>query len=237
MSVPAFATSIERRALRQAALQAGAAEASLVETPMAAAIGLGMPVHDPVASAVVCLGAGSSEAAIISLGGIVNGGSLRVGGNDLDAAIADALRQQFGVVVAPATLAEIKVELASARHGGPERSLVVPARTVERGDPVSVEVSNDLVEQSVSELIASMVRTVQETLSEAPPDLAQDVLTHGLCLVGGHSRLRGLAGLLERDTGVLVRVAEDPELVVITGLLRCIQEMSSLHAMFRDAHR
>ena len=237
MGVPAFATAIERRALRQAALQAGAVEASLVEAPMAAAIGLGLPVHDPVASAVVTLGAGSSEAAVISLGGIVTGRSLRSGGADFDAAIATMLRQRYNVVVAPYVVESLKKNLASALRRTAGEVQVIPARTVDRGHPVSVETTANEVNSAVADLVLATVKMVQEALGDAPPDLAQDVLTQGLTLVGGHARLRDLPELLTRETGVEVRLAADPELVVIEGLQRCLREMASLHALFRDADR
>lgn len=235
MSVPAFATSIERRALRQAALQAGAVEATLLESPIAAAIGLGMPVQEPVASAVVSLGFGSSETALISLGGIVTGRSMRVGGGDFDAAIATVLRQRYGVVAAPEVVERVKCELASAlgRRSGEAR--MIPARTVDRGEPVRVEITADEVCTAVQELVASTVRLVQETLSEAPPDLAQDVLDQGLTLVGGHAQIGDLAELIAKETGVVVRVADEPELVVIRGLERSLGQMASLHALFRRA--
>jgi rod shape-determining protein MreB len=237
MSVPALATSIERRALRQAALQAGAVEASLVETPMAAAIGIGMPVDDPVASAVVSLGAGSSEAAVISLGGIVTGRSLRTGGSDVDTAIATMLRQHYGVVAAPQVVESLKKDLASALSRTDGATRVIPARTVDHGRPVSVETTAAEINASIREIVNATVRMVQETLGEAPPDLAQDVLTQGLTLVGGHAQLGDLAEVVGIETGVSVHVANEPELVVIRGLERCLRNMSSLHALFRNADR
>ncbi len=237
MSVPAFATSIERRALRQAALQAGAIEASLVETPIAAAIGMGMPVHDPVASAVVSLGAGSSEAAIISLGGIVTGRSLRVGGSDFDGAIATTLRHHYGVVVSPKVVESVKKDLASALSRTDGATRIIPARTVDHGEPVSVEATAVEINAAIHELFHATVRMVQETLGEAPPDLAQDVLEQGLTLVGGHAQIGDLAELIATETGVSVHVSAEPELVVIRGLERCLSEMSSLHSLFRSAER
>ncbi len=237
MSVPALATSIERRALRQAALQAGAVEASLIETPMAGAIGLGMPVDDPVASAVVSLGAGSSEAAIISLGGIVTGRSLRVGGHDVDNAIATMLRQNYGVVASPPVIESLKKDLASALQRTNGATRIIAARTVDHGRPVSVETTATEINSSIREIVNSTIRMVQETLAEAPPDLAQDVLTQGLTLIGAHGQLGDLAELLGIETGVHVHVADEPDLVVIRGLERCLANMSSLHAMFRNADR
>lgn len=237
MSVPSLATAIERRALRQAAIQAGAREVSLVEAPIAAAIGLGMPVQDPVGSAVTILGAGASEAALISLGGIVTGSGRRHGGNDLDGAIASLLRQRHGVVVAPATVEMLKCNLASAlgrTHGSSE---VVQARMVDSGNPVEVEVGADLVNVALTELLNSTIKMVQDCLSDAPPDLSQDVSAGGLTLVGGHAQLNDLAELIATGTGIEVNVADDADLVIIRGLQLCLAEMSSLHALFRNVDR
>ena len=237
MSVPALATEIERRALRQAALQAGAIEASLIETPIAAAIGMGMPVQEPVASAVVSLGAGSSEAAVISLGGIVTGRSLRTGGSDVDSAIAAMLRHNYNVVAAPQVVESLKRDLASAMRRTDGATRIIPARTVDRGDPVNVETSAVEINVAIREIIHATVRMVQEMLGEAPPDLAQDVLTQGLALVGGHAQIADLAELISHETGVSVHIPEEPELVVIRGLARCLREMSSMHALLRTSSR
>jgi rod shape-determining protein MreB len=162
MSVPSLATSIERRALRQAAIQAGAREATLIEAPIAAAIGMGLPVQDPVGSAVTVLGAGASEAAVISLGGIVTGSARRQGGNDLDAAIATSLRIQLGVVVAPSVVESLKFSLASALGRTRGKSEVVLARTVDRGDLVEVDVDADLVNAAANDVVTATVRMIQE---------------------------------------------------------------------------
>ncbi len=237
MSVPSLATAIERRALRQAAVQAGAREVSLIESPLAAAIGLGLPVQDPVGSAVSVLGAGASEATLISLGGIVTRGTRRHGGSDLDGAIASLIRHRYGVVVSPAVAEALKIALASAMSRTSGQSETVSARTVERGEPVEVVISADLVNDALHDVLTSTVTMVQDSLAEAPPDLSQDVSARGMTLVGGLARLRDLAELIEKKTNVDVRVAPEPELVVIRGLQMCLEEMSSLHALFRDADR
>jgi len=237
MSVPTLATPIERRALRQAAVRAGASDVSLIEVPIVAAMGLGMPLQEPVGSAIAVLGGGSSEMAVIALGGIVTGGSLRLGGLDIDNAIGTMIRQRYGVVVAPSYLENLKMEVASAQRLTDGESSVVPARTVERGRPSQVEVTATEINNAIADTIFSTVRMIQECLGESPPDLAQDVLTHGLTLAGGHARLRDLAPRFASDLGVDVRVAPTPELVVIEGLRRCLSEMSTLHKLFREADR
>jgi rod shape-determining protein MreB len=237
MSVPSLATAIERRALRQAAIQAGAREASLIEAPLAAAIGLGLPVQDPVGSAVTMIGAGASECAIISLGGIVTGAARRLGGNDIDASIATLLRLNMGVVVAPAVIEMLKCTLASALGSTAGLVEVVPARTVDRGRLVDVEVTAELVNAAVREVLVPTMRMIQECLSDTPPDLSQDVSARGITLVGGSANIRDVDELVASSSGVQVSVAEQADLVVINGLAACLEEMSSLHALFRSADR
>src|ERR1700685_1675734 len=188
MSVPSLATSIERRALRQAAIQAGAREATLIEAPIAAAIGLGLPVQDPGGWAVT-------------------------------------------------VLERLKFSLASALGGTKGRSEVVLARTVDRGDLVEIDVDADLVNAAVLEVVTTTVRMIQECLGDAPPDLSQDVSARGLTLTGGHALLSDYAELIAKNTGVEVSIAEEPDTVVIRGLRLCLVEMSSLHALYRDADR
>jgi rod shape-determining protein MreB len=235
MSVPSLATPIERRALRQAAIQAGAREVSLIEAPIAAAIGLGLPVQDPVGSAVTVLGAGASEAALISLGGIVTSGARRLGGNDVDNAIASLLRLRQGVVVAPATLEMLKINLASALARTRGMVEVVTARTVDRGELVEAEVSAELVNAALHDVVAASIRMIQDCLGDAPPDLSQDVSARGLTLVGGHAQLKDLDELIATSTGVEVNVAPSPDIVIIEGLQMCLEEMSSLHSLLRSA--
>jgi rod shape-determining protein MreB len=237
MSVPSLATAIERRALRQAAIQAGAREVSLVEAPLAAAIGLGLPVQDPIGSAVTLLGAGASEAAVISLGGIVTGGARRLGGNDVDAAIATSLRLTMGVVVAPSVVEMLKCNLASALGRTAGLSEVVLARSVDRGNLIEVDVDAALVNAALHDVLNSTIRMIQECLSNTPPDLSQDVMARGMTLVGGHANLQDFAELVATSTGVEVSVGSQSDLVVIHGLQACLEEMASLHALLRSADR
>ncbi len=237
MSVPSLATAIERRALRQAAIQAGAREVSLLEAPLAAGIGLGLPVQEPVGSAVTVLGAGASESTVLSLGGIVTRSARRQGGSDVDAAIATRLRHRAGVVVAPATAELLKIHLGSARGRLGQPSERVVARTVEAGELVEVDVGAELVNAALTDVVHATAAMVQEALAEAPPDLSQDVSSRGITLVGGHAQLTDFAELLAAETGVDVRVADEPELVVVRGLQLCLDEMSRLHTLLREMDR
>ena len=237
MSVPSLATSIERRALRQAAIRAGAREVSLMEAPIAAAIGLGLPVQDPVGSAVTVLGAGASEAALISLGGIVSSGARRVGGNDIDNAIATFLRLRQGVVVAPSLIEELKITMSSAYSRSHGESRTISARAIEDGKIETVEVRAELVNAALSDTVNATLRLIQECLADAPPDLSQDVSAQGMVLVGGHAQLNDFAELIAHSTGVSVRVADEPGTVIIRGLQMCLEQMSSLHGLFRQVDR
>ncbi|MHB1209023.1 MAG: rod shape-determining protein [Acidimicrobiales bacterium] len=237
MSVPSLATAIERRALRQAAIQAGAREVSLIEAPIAAAIGLGLPVQDPVGSAVTVLGAGASEAALISLGGIVTSSARRIGGNDIDNAVATLLRLRHGVVVAPGTVEMLKIHLSSALERTRGAVEVVSGRTVDRGELVEVAVSAELVNSALHDVVTTTVRMIQDCLGDAPPDLSQDVSSRGLSLVGSHAQLNDFAELIAANTGVEVTVAPNPDIIVIDGLQMCLEEMSSLHTLLRSADR
>ena len=210
-----------------------ATEATLIETPIAAAIGAGLSVEEPVAAPIVMVGGGASETAIMSLGGIVTSRSVRIGGTHLDDAIAVALRHRYGVVVAPHVAESLKMELASPLGSRRREVRVVPARTVDRGLPVNVEVPGDIIEAAVNDNIRAIVRSVKECLGEAPPDLAHDVSVRGLSLVGGLARLEDFADLLAREVGVSCHVVDQPELAVIRGLVRCLNDMGSLHRALR----
>lgn len=237
MSVPSLATSIERRALRQAAIQAGAREVSLMEAPIAAAIGLGLPVQDPVGSAVTVLGAGASESALMSLGGIVSSGARRVGGNDIDSAIATLLRLRQGVVLAPSIVEELKIAMSSARGRSEGQSRTISARAIEDGKIETIEVHAELINAAIVDIVNATLRMVQECLADAPPDLSQDVSAQGMVLVGGHAQLPDLAELITHTTGVSVRVADEPGTVIIRGLQMCLEQMSSLHGLLRQVDR
>jgi rod shape-determining protein MreB len=229
MSVPAFATSIERRALRQAAMQAGAVDATLIEAPIAAAIGAGLQVDEPVAAPIIMLGGGASETALISLGGIVTSKSVRIGGSHLDESIASALRHRYGVVVAPPIAESLKNDLGSLMGSRRSDVRVVPARTVDVGLPVSVEVPSEVVDGAIADHVRTIVRSVKECLGEAPPDLSQDVSVRGIFVVGGVAQLHDFPELLTHEVGVACTTVLQPDLVVIRGLLRCLTELRPLH--------
>ena len=237
LTVPAAATSIERRALKQAARRAGAASAMLLEAPMAAAIGLGLPIHEPVGSVVMDVGAGTSEAGVISLGGVVALKALRIGGQDLDAAIADAVRQRRDLVIGERVAEQLKVQVGSADRAAPELTAEVRGRRPESGATDVEQVSSVLVADAIADLLESIVGAAATCLADAPPEFAQDAIFEGIHLLGGGALLAGMPELLSEATSVPVRIAPDPIAAVVEGAGRCLEEMGRLRAIFAAADR
>ncbi len=237
LTVPAAATAIERRALRQATRRAGAAHAHLLEAPIAAAIGLGLPIHDPVASSVAVIGAGTSEVAVVSLGGIVALASLRIGGDDLDRDIADWVRHRADAVITSATAEALKVSVATASLAPRHRTAEVPARRTSDGAPFALSVSGDDVHDAIGDHVNQIVRASSECLAETPPDIAQDVLVHGMHVVGGGAQLDGLHERMQSTTEVPVHVADAPAEAVVLGAARCLEDLGRLSQLFASAER
>ena len=237
LTVPAAATSIERRALKQAIRGAGAGSAMLLESTMAAGIGLDLPVYEPVGSVIVDVGAGTSETGMISLGGVVALKALRVGGHDLDGAIATAVRQSLDLVISDHLAQELKHHIASADPSARPVVAEVHGRRTASGDPATEQVSSGLVNRAISDLVSAIVAGSAACLADAPPELAQDAIFEGIHLVGGGALLDGFAERLATATSVPVRVAPDPARVVVEGAGRCLEDLGRLRAHFAAADR
>jgi rod shape-determining protein MreB len=237
LTVPAAATAIERRALRQAARRAGAAHAHLLEAPIAAAIGMGLPIHDPVASSVAVAGAGTTEVAVISLGGIVSLASIRIGGDDLDADISAWIRQHADAVITGTTAEALKMSVGTASEHARSRQAEVPARRTTDGAPFTLVVSGDDVHHAIADHVHQIVRASSDCLADAPPDLAQDVLVHGMHVVGGGSMLDGIVEQLCERTEVPVHTCEAPAEAVVLGAGRCLEDLGRLSQLFASAER
>jgi rod shape-determining protein MreB and related proteins len=233
--VPSAVTPVERRAVREAAVEAGARAAYLMEEPLAAALGLGLPVHEPTGHLVVDVGGGTTEVACISLGGIVTARALRVGGFDMDAAIAQHLRREHGVVVGERSAEEVKIAVGSAAGPvGPER-VEVRGRELATGLPRTIPLGAGEARQALAEPVAQIVQLVVETLSEVPPELGNDVLDKGIFLTGGGSLLRGLGVRIARETQVAVHPAELPLACVVLGAGQAVEAFGELARLFVDA--
>jgi rod shape-determining protein MreB len=221
LGVPGTATSIERRAIGKAAVEAGASSVHLVPQPIAAALELGLPIDQPVGSMVCDFGGGKSEMAVLSLGGIVGLHGLRLGGRSLDDAIAAYVRTTYGVVVPRHLVNEVKEQVASATVDGDARSYAFLGRAAATGEPEEVVLSTAELQACIDDLIRQITDATVQCLADAPPEMSQDIIFQGMHLLGGASQLRGFAERLAAATDVPVHVHEDPSGIVVAGLRRC----------------
>lgn len=223
--VPVGTTGIEQRAVEEAALQAGARSAHVMEEPMAAAIGVGLPVNEPAGNMVVDLGGGITEVAVVSLGGIVTSQSLRTGGDELDAAIMAHLKHEHILAVGSRTAEEVKRTIGSATPQPDERDVEIRGRDLATGLPRLAVVSSAEIRQAMREPLEDLVDTVMATLDRTPPELAADIMDKGIVLTGGGARLTGFDRLLAEATGMPVHLASDPEASVAVGASHYLEEV------------
>ncbi len=233
--VPSAITAVERRAVKEAARRAGAADAQLLEQPMAAAIGAGLPIHEPVGNMVCDIGGGTTETALISLGGIVAIQAVRVGSFDIDAAVQSYVRRVYGIAIGERTAEEIKIVLGSAAETGDEVRAEVRGRELMSGLPKTVVLTPEEIRGAIDEVVTSMVDSVLACLAQAPPELAQDLLMQGIHLVGGGGMLRGLDQRIAREAGVPVQLVDTPLECVVLGAGQCIESYESVRVMFMDS--
>ncbi|MBI2710264.1 MAG: rod shape-determining protein [Actinobacteria bacterium] len=233
--VPSAITEVERRAVTEAARRAGAADAQLIEQPMAAALGAGLPIHEPVANMVIDVGGGTTETALISLGGIVALQAVRVGSFDIDASVQTYVRREYGIAVGERTAEEIKVAIGSAWPVHDEIKAEVRGRDLMTGLPKTVILSPEEVRGAIEEVTSSIVESVIACLGEAPPELAHDLIVRGLHLVGGGGMLKGLAQRLANETEIPVYLVDSPLEAVVLGAGRCIEAYDQLKVMFMGA--
>ena len=235
--VPSAITAVEKRAVTEAARKAGATEAQLIEQPMAAAIGAGLPINEPMANMVVDIGGGTSETALISLGGVVALQAVRVGSFDIDAAIIIHIRREYGIAIGEQTAEEIKILIGSAHPTPDEVRAEVRGRELMSGLPKTVILSAAEVRSAIAEPVNAMVDSVLSCVAEAPPELAQDLIEHGIHLVGGGSLLKGLDLRLEKESEVPVRLVRQPLESVVLGAGRVVESYEELREMFMGARR
>ncbi len=235
--IPSDSSEVERRAMEEAVVFAGGKQVTLVEEPLAAAIGAGLPVHEPIGSLVVDIGGARSEMAVVSMGGVVSGHAIRVGGFDVDAAIQERLRATYGVAIGEKSAEEIKVAIASAFPSETGRAALVLGRELASGNTVEVKVDEDEIRQAIAEPVRRLVDAARRTLSEAPPELIHDVLGSGMFLTGGGSLLRGLDLLLAQECEVPVHVAEDPLRTVALGAGAMLEHLEDYRSAFQLVRR
>jgi rod shape-determining protein MreB and related proteins len=226
--VPSGITGVEQRAVMEAAEYAGARKAYIIEEPMAAAIGAGLPVHEPTGNMVVDIGGGTTEVAVISLGGIVTSQSVRIGGDELDEAIIAYIKKEYSLALGERTAEEIKIALGSAFPLAEELHAEIRGRDLVSGLPKTIVVSTQEIRKAVDEPVSAIVDAVKVTLDKTPPELAADIMEQGIVLTGGGALLHGLDARLEDETGMPIVVARDPLNCVAVGSGQCLEEFEAL---------
>ncbi len=221
--VPCGSTQVERRAIKESAAGAGAREVYLIEEPMAAAIGAGLPVSEASGSMVVDIGGGTTEVAIISLSGIVYSASVRIGGDRFDEAIISYIRRNYGTLIGESTAEKVKHEIGSAYPGDEVRELEIKGRNLAEGVPRSFTVNSNEILEALQDPLSGIVSAVKTALEQTPPELGSDVAERGMVLTGGGALLRGLDRLLQEETGLPVVIAEDPLTCVARGGGRALE--------------
>lgn len=235
--ISSAASPIERRAVEEAVSNAGGRQVTLVEEPLAAAIGAGLPVHEPVGSLLVDLGGARSEMAVVSMGGVVSGHSVRTGGYDIDAAIQEHVKARYGVAIGERAAEEMKIAIGSAFPSGGNRAAIVIGRELATGNTVEVKVDEDEMRQATAKPIARVVEGARRTLAEAPPELTHDVLETGMFLSGGTALLRGIDMLLAQECEVPVHVTERPLETVALGAGLMLEHLEDYRSSFQLVRR
>ncbi len=225
VGVPAGVTDVEKRAVEDAARQAGAWHIELIDEPMAAAIGAGLAVSEPVGNMIVDIGGGTTEVAVISLGGICTQRSIRIASEEIDEAIAVHIRRDLNLYIGESTAEEIKIRIGSAYPRPDEDVMEVRGKDLLTGLPKSIQLSSGEVREAIGEPLAALVEIVKETLDTTPPELAADVMSRGIVLAGGGALLRGLDQLISAETDIPVYLAEDPLTCVVMGTARYLEEL------------
>ncbi len=226
--VPSGITQVEKRAVKESAESAGAREVYLVEEPMAAAIGAGLPITEAHGSMIVDIGGGTTEVAIISLAGIVYAQSVRVGGDKLDEAITQHLKRQYNMLIGERTSEQIKIEIGSALEGDEESSMDVKGRDMVTGIPRTLNIGSAEIRKAMAETVNAIVEAVRVALERTPPELAADIVDKGIVLAGGGAMLRNIDKLLHRETGLPVVIADEPLSCVVLGSGKILDELDLL---------
>lgn len=226
--VPSGITGVEQRAVEDAAIAAGARRAYIIEEPMAAAIGAGLPVHEPAGNMIVDIGGGTTEVAVISLGGIVTSLSIRIGGDELDEAIIAYIKKEYSVMLGERTAEEIKITFGSAFPFPEEPYAEIRGRDLVTGLPKTIIVSAEEIRRAIEEPVTAIVDSVKSTLDKTPPELSSDIMDKGIVLTGGGALLKGLDERMGHETGMPIHVAENPLSCVAIGSGKCLEEFDAL---------
>lgn len=226
VGVPSGVTEVEKRAVEEATLQAGAREVHLVEEPMAAAIGAGLPVEEPTGSMIVDIGGGTTDVAIISLGGIVTSRNLRVAGDELDESIISYIKKEYNLMIGERTAEEIKITIGSAYPKPKEETMEIRGRDLITGLPKTLKISSTEIMEAMKEPISAIIEAIKSTLERTPPELAADIMDKGIMLAGGGALLDGIDKLVKQETGMTVEIAESPLDCVALGTGKILEEVN-----------
>src|SRR5438128_2923420 len=235
--VPSGITGVEQRAVEEASYSAGARAAYIIEEPMAAAIGAGLPIHEPAGNMVVDIGGGTTEVAVISLGGVVTATSVRVGGDELDESIINHVKKEYSVALGERTAEAIKLAVGSAFPSPDDMIAEIKGRDLVSGLPKTIHVTSEEVRKAIEEPVNAIVDAVRDTLDRCPPELAADVMDKGIVLTGGGALLRGLDQRLKHETGMPIHVAENPLSCVAIGSGKCLEEFEVLKRVLISSSR
>jgi len=228
IGVPSGITEVERRAVRESAIQAGAREVHLIEEPLAAAIGAGLPIQEPQGNMIVDIGGGTTEVAVLSLGGMVISKSLDVAGDEMDEAIVQHFRKKYNLLIGENTAEEVKIKIGSVYPIEEETSIEVKGRDQVTGLPKTIKISSEEVRQALLEPMKSIIELIKSTLEETPAELSADLVDRGIVLAGGGSLLRGICELISKETHLPVRLANDPITCVVYGTGKYLEELDNI---------
>ena len=234
IGVPSGITQVEKRAVRESGELAGARAVYLIEEPMAAAIGAGMPITEPVGNMILDIGGGTTEVAVISMAGVVYSRSVRVAGDVIDEAIVSYVKRKYNLYIGERTGENIKIAIGTVMPSNPPRTTLVTGRDLLSGLPKTVEITEEEVYDAILEPVRIIVETVQVALERTPPELAADMIDHGIVMAGGGALLRGLGVLLREETGLPVTVAEEPLLSVVRGVSSLLEDIDLLAKISLD---
>lgn len=233
--IPSGVTAVERRAVKEATQNAGAKRVSIIEEPMAAAIGAGLPVADPTGSMIVDIGGGTSEVAVISLGGIVTSRSVRVAGDEFDSSIINYIKKKYNLLIGERTAEKIKIAIGSAYpYADNEPSMDIKGRNLLNGLPENITVTSEEIREALSEPLSHVIEAIKVTLEKTPPELAADIIDQGIMLAGGGALLKGLDLLIHAETGMPVKVAERPLDCVADGTGKVLENIDKLIDVLTD---
>jgi rod shape-determining protein MreB and related proteins len=235
--VPSGITGVEQRAVEESTIRAGARGAFIIEEPMAAAIGTGLPVHEPTGNMVVDIGGGTTEVAVISLGGIVTSQSIRIGGDELDEAIISYVKKEYSLMLGERSAEQIKLDIGSAYPLEDEPQAEVRGRDLVSGLPKTITVTAEEVRKAIEEPVNAIVDAVKNTLDATPPELSADIMDKGIVLAGGGANLRGLDERLRHETSMPIHITDDPLLSVALGSGKCLEEFEVLKKVLISSSR